>query len=239
MFARLAFAVAINVDPDVLIVDEALSVGDARFQSKSIKKMEEIREKGTTILFVSHATEQIKRFCTKAIWLENSTVKLIGDPAIVTDKYLDHISVKASETISTEQTRQTSGRLAKIKNFSLNKSTVSTFDSLEIIIKYEVFEEDLPDLLIGIAIFDNEKNYIFGPNTYLDNYQIQTNKGIHSLKYILPKISLLSGKYLLDVGIFLDKGIVNLDYINNISSFIIENTYFTEGKVYLEHSWQQ
>lgn len=66
MFARLAFAVSINVEPDILIVDEALSVGDTRFQVKCIDKMRELQESGTTILFVTHAIEQIKRFCTKS-----------------------------------------------------------------------------------------------------------------------------------------------------------------------------
>ena len=70
MFARLAFAVASNVEPDILIVDEALAVGDTRFQIKCIDKMKSLKEKGTTILFVSHATEQIKRFCNKAIWIK-------------------------------------------------------------------------------------------------------------------------------------------------------------------------
>jgi teichoic acid transport system ATP-binding protein len=238
MFARLAFAVAINVEPDILIVDEALSVGDARFQSKSIKKMEEIRDNGTTILFVSHATEQIKRFCTKAIWIENATVKLIGDPAIVTDKYIDNLVPKESINDSTAQTRQTNGKLARIIDFSLNNSKIKTFDSLEITLSYEVFDENLSDMLIGVAIFDNERNYIFGPNTYLDNYKIQTESGTHTLKYLLPKIYLLSGKYFFDVGIFADKGIVNLDYINNVSSFTIENEYFTEGRYYLEHEWK-
>ena len=238
MFARLAFAVAINVEPDILIVDEALSVGDARFQSKSIKKMEEIRDNGTTILFVSHATEQIKRFCTKAIWIENASVKLIGDPAIVTDKYIDNLVPKESINESTAQIRQTNGKLARIIDFSLNNSKIKTFDSLEITLTYEVFDENLSDMLIGVAIFDNERNYIFGPNTYLDNYKIQTERGTHTLKYLLPKIYLLSGKYFFDVGIFTDKGIVNLDYINNVSNITIENEYFTEGRYYLEHEWK-
>ena len=74
MFARLAFAVSINVEPDILIVDEALSVGDTRFQVKCIDKMRELQESGTTILFVTHAIEQIKRFCTRAIWIKNGKI---------------------------------------------------------------------------------------------------------------------------------------------------------------------
>jgi teichoic acid transport system ATP-binding protein len=79
MFARLAFAVAINVDPDILIVDEALAVGDTRFQIKCLDKMKSLKENGTTILFVSHATEQIKRFCNKAIWLKDGKIKSQGE----------------------------------------------------------------------------------------------------------------------------------------------------------------
>ena len=85
MFARLAFAVSINVEPEILIVDEALSVGDMRFQVKCIEKMKELKESGTTILFVSHATEQIKRFCTRAVWLKNGQVKEDGEASQIVD----------------------------------------------------------------------------------------------------------------------------------------------------------
>ena len=68
MFVKLAFAVASHLDPDILIVDEVLAVGDTRFQIKCIEKMKALKEQGTTVLFVSHATEQIKRFCNKAIY---------------------------------------------------------------------------------------------------------------------------------------------------------------------------
>ncbi|MBO5955611.1 MAG: ABC transporter ATP-binding protein, partial [Clostridia bacterium] len=71
MFVRLAFAVAINTDPDILIVDEALAVGDYRFQAKCYNKFEELKEKGKTILFVSHDVDSVRRFCTRALWLDN------------------------------------------------------------------------------------------------------------------------------------------------------------------------
>lgn len=87
MFARLAFAVSINVEPDILIVDEALSVGDTRFQVKCIDKMRELQESGTTILFVTHAIEQIKRFCTRAIWIKNGELIEDGEASQVVDLY--------------------------------------------------------------------------------------------------------------------------------------------------------
>jgi lipopolysaccharide transport system ATP-binding protein len=87
MMARLAFAVATAVEPDVLIVDEALSVGDAKFQKKSFARFEEFRERGKTILFVTHNTPLIEMVCTRAIYLEGGRIKQIGDPKDVVAAY--------------------------------------------------------------------------------------------------------------------------------------------------------
>lgn len=88
MKARLAFAVAINVEPDILIVDEALSVGDAAFQRKCFAKMEQIREAGATILFVSHSEGSIVSLCSRAIWISNGVQILDGEPKLVTGLYM-------------------------------------------------------------------------------------------------------------------------------------------------------
>lgn len=93
MFARLAFAVAINVEPDILIIDEALSVGDAKFQHKCIAKMNKIREKGVTILFVSHALESVKSLCNRAIWLERGKVYRDGSTSNVVEEFLYEASL--------------------------------------------------------------------------------------------------------------------------------------------------
>ena len=77
MFARLAFSVAINVEPDILIVDEALSVGDIFFQNKCYKKFAELRDKGVTILFVTHDIGSVRQMCSRVLWLEKGTPKLI------------------------------------------------------------------------------------------------------------------------------------------------------------------
>lgn len=91
MFARLAFAVAINVEPEILIVDEALSVGDVFFQNKCYKKFEELREKNTTILFVSHDVESIKQMCTKVLWIEKGRQMMFGDKIEVCNEYTNSI----------------------------------------------------------------------------------------------------------------------------------------------------
>ncbi len=92
MKARLAFAVSINVEPDILIVDEALSVGDSAFQIKCFAKMEEIRAKGATILFVSHSEGSIVSLCNRAIWISNGNQIIDGTPKLVTGLYMKHIN---------------------------------------------------------------------------------------------------------------------------------------------------
>lgn len=242
MFARLAFSVAINVEPDILIVDEVLSVGDARFQSKSIKRMEEIQKSGSTILFVSHAIEQVKRFCSKSIWIDNGNVKMRGNSAVVGDKYMEslHLTAFSTDTESDNEQFQVSlGVIGRIYEYKINKSVFKSFEQFSVKVGYEVFDDDVSDLLIGVAIYDNNRNYIFGPNTYLEKFNIDTTKGRHVISYTIPSMSLLSGEYLIDIGLFTDKGLVNLDYHKNVLKFNIENEYFTEGVVYLEHNWNQ
>jgi ABC-2 type transport system ATP-binding protein len=87
MMMRLAFSIATVVDPEILIVDEILSVGDAAFQEKSKRRMLELMGGGTTVLFVSHSLEQIREMCSRVIWLDHGTVKMDGDPQAVCDAY--------------------------------------------------------------------------------------------------------------------------------------------------------
>lgn len=87
MLARLAFSVATVMEPEVLIVDEVLAVGDADFQQKSMNRMMELMSGGTTVLFVSHSIEQIKKLCNRAIWIEHGSVQQIGDTQSVCAVY--------------------------------------------------------------------------------------------------------------------------------------------------------
>lgn len=89
MFVRLAFAVAIHLDPDILVVDEALSVGDVRFQNKCFRKLRELKEQGTTTLFVTHSSELIVRHCDRAVLLEKGAIHTTGRPGDVVNKYLN------------------------------------------------------------------------------------------------------------------------------------------------------
>lgn len=88
MFMRLAFSVAYCVEPDILVVDEALAVGDARFQAKCYRKIDELIGHGATVLLVTHSSEQVVRHCDRAIWIEDGGIRMDGDPKEVTNAYL-------------------------------------------------------------------------------------------------------------------------------------------------------
>ena len=145
MKARLAFAVSINVEPDILIVDEALSVGDAAFARKCFAKMEDIRSKGATILFVSHSEGSIVGLCNRAIWISNGNQIIDGTPKLVTGLYMKHINEnkidkskieKEYESLvnneeekpkeSKEEKEQNNSKL-KIKHLTLKNSSIEEF----------------------------------------------------------------------------------------------------------------
>lgn len=88
MYMRLAFSVAINVDADILLIDEILSVGDQHFQEKCFSKIEELKKEGKTIVFVTHGMDSVNRFCTRAVWLHQGSIKMDGDTKTVVNQYL-------------------------------------------------------------------------------------------------------------------------------------------------------
>ena len=92
MVVRLAFSIAVNVDPDILVVDEALSVGDIRFQNKCIRRMEELKNNGKTILFVTHSPGIVEAFCDRVVWLRDGTVFKDGDPSVVVRQYVNFMA---------------------------------------------------------------------------------------------------------------------------------------------------
>lgn len=138
MYARLAFSVAINIDPDILIVDEALSVGDMGFQHKCMNKMKELIEQGATVIFVSHDTFAIKSLCSRCIYLENGNIKADGNAIEVTDLYLMDTRKKIYKSEAEE--------IAYInENATRNLQEQSTETNEEIVVKQQV-ESSINDI---------------------------------------------------------------------------------------------
>lgn len=120
MFARLAFAVAINVEPDILIVDEALSVGDMRFQQKCFRKFKELQDANTTILFVTHDTGAIINYCSQVIWIHEGKKYLEGRPDDVCKKYISFMAYGLETTIEKDISSEEKTHLnsCEVENFA-------------------------------------------------------------------------------------------------------------------------
>lgn len=132
MFARLAFAVAINVEPEILIVDEALSVGDVFFQNKCYKKFEELRDKGTTVLFVSHDIGAIKQLCSRVLWIEQGVQMMVGDSNEVCTAYTNSILEKRGKNAEKDPVNVTMDSY-EINHFDLDNYPAINYTSESIL----------------------------------------------------------------------------------------------------------
>jgi lipopolysaccharide transport system ATP-binding protein len=176
MQVRLAFSVATAVRPDILIVDEALSVGDAYFQHKSFARIRHFREQGTTLLFVSHDPAAVKTLCDRALLMDAGILIRDGAPDAVLDYYNAMIAVKRadSEIVQTERetgvrmTRSGSGS-ARIASVELRTGgdlvrAIRSGESVSLEVSIDV-NDDLPELTVGMLIRDRLGNDVFGTNT--------------------------------------------------------------------------
>lgn len=111
MYVRLAFAVAINVDPELLLIDEILAVGDVTFQQKCMEKFVEFRDQGRTIVLVTHDLGSVRNFCDRAVWLEHGRISGEGDPATLVDDYTEHMLATGSGGPGMESIRRGSGEI--------------------------------------------------------------------------------------------------------------------------------
>lgn len=121
MYVRLAFAVAINVDPDVLVVDEALSVGDMNFQAKCMTAITRIQQSGATVLFVSHDTSTVKSLCLRGIYLDSGSIKMIGQASEVAEKYVRDMRTEANSEIDS---RVAANEVTISTSYNVNKSNI-------------------------------------------------------------------------------------------------------------------
>ena len=177
MHVRLAFAVATAVRPDILIVDEALSVGDAYFAHKSFDRIRQFRDAGTTVLFVSHSPGAVKTLCDRAILLDQGQLVRDGPPDAVLDYYNAMIGVQEAD-LAIRQAERDSGRVAtrsgsnaaRIENIELHSlgrpvRALRWGEPATIRIDIAV-EQDIPELTAGILIRDRLGNDVFGTNTF-------------------------------------------------------------------------
>jgi ABC-type polysaccharide/polyol phosphate transport system ATPase subunit len=168
MYMRLAFAVAISVDPDILIVDEALSVGDFMFRNRCMRRIQELRAKGVAILFVSHDLGTLQMICDKAIWLENGTIREIGDPVEISQNYSAAMEAPRGADIQAPplftSVPQHATEHARFPVFRLRRGEGAVFetgDDIEFDFTLAA-ALDLADIVLAIAVFRGIDDWVIG-----------------------------------------------------------------------------
>lgn len=245
MYVRLAFSVAIHVNPDILIVDEALSVGDAPFQHKCLKKIDEMKKNGMSILFVSHDLGAVKRFCEKALWIHQGELVAKGDSNHIVDMYNIFLKKKMGEddigkdTLSSAtEIDKSTAEILDVKFVNLKDAFIKTGDNLEIEVHYKVKDNKSDKITIGIAIFRNDHLEISSINTKLDNFLIDGKTGENTVRVTFPAFSLLPGEYYFKVGVFDYTTNVPWDFLDHSLPISVVNDYLAEGLVSLNHEWR-
>lgn len=221
MHVRLAFSVATAIRPDVLIVDEALAVGDAYFQHKSFARIREFKRQGTTLLFVSHSAPIVKSICDRAILMESGVVVRDGEP----DRVLDYYSaLVASRTLrydigdATRTGTRSGDKRASIVAISLvcghsHSSPPTSGEPLTIKVRLKALAR-LADLTVGFVIRDALGNDIFGTNTYhLQRRKFDVKEGAEvECDFHIRRLALGAGHYSLSVALHSDMTHVSGNY---------------------------
>lgn len=258
MFVRLAFAVAINVEPDILIVDEALAVGDTRFQLKCMDKFMDFMKAGKTILFVSHDVNSIKRFCKRSIWLNNGKLIMDGNTDEVTDRYMDFLKselsiedyfekIKNKGDVKIEEEEIVSGSINQIAEVSgveicdVDGNPIEEIENgqdVNLKVRYQVYDLDVEKPVVGVAIRSIDNKYICGLNTLLDGVDVPWKIGANEITLTYDRFNLTGGNYYFDIAIFDKTATVSIDYKSKIKTFFVKMDYIAEGIVVLNHSWK-
>lgn len=263
---RLAFAIAINMDADIILIDEILAVGDQAFQKKCINKLYDLKREGKTIVIVSHTIGQIESVCDKAIWLDNGEIKEIGSSKLVCKNYRDELEQKSierrkleqkelkasllkgeiedtsvlllSENAKTEATRIGSGELRYTKVEILNsQDAICNRFNVGDEIRIKLQYKCLSERCIGrISIAITREDLLFCYGNSTDYIELTYDKE-GSAELVIKELMLLPGKYHLDVHIVSTHDEM-IDAIANLIDIYISNGGEGEGGVIsMKHEW--
>ena len=256
MYMRLAFAVAINVDADILLIDEILAVGDAAFQAKCFRKLQEIKARGTTIVIVSHSMSQLEMICDRSIWIADGLVKQEGKPRDVHPRYMEWMSRKNQQEEKKKDEQETgeagetdnegnlkrwgSGevRMTGVKVFGADgteRTDFSPWDPFTIHIDYTA-QKRLDDAVIGLAIYRSDGTLVYGTNTLIDTSSPVTLKTAGTIDLIIEGLPVSNGNYSIDLALHRPDGF-NYDFWRDICTIRIADKVQTPGEIALSHQW--
>jgi len=250
MTVRLGFAVATSFQPDILLVDEVLAVGDQTFQAKCLKRIAEMQKNGVTILLVSHNLDTVRRLCQRAVWLDEGQVRAIGPAGEVVISYLSQVWKDTNIRLLTEGDAAGRGRrwgsgeaiITQVEFLDVTgqpRRAFRTGDSFVARIHYRAIQP-IPKPTFGIAIYREDGAHINGPNTTQSGCNIPVIDGEGVLDYIVDSLPLLPGRYEFTAAIYDYYSIHPYDHRHRAYPFEVEAGALpdSEGLVYIPCRWE-
>ena len=221
MYVRLAFAVAAHLEPDILIVDEVLAVGDAEFQKKCLGKMKDVSAKdGRTVLFVSHNMTALKSLCSNSLWLENGLLKMADDTVTVIDKYLGgQLLMKDERKIDCSKNESCSNDKIKFLKVEIesDEDLVKVSNSIAIYFEFENYINNA-ELNMSIVLYTQQDVCVFNSASRI----LQANTGKLSARCHIPPNFLNDEMYKVRILVVRDRSTPVID-INDIISFQVHD----------------
>lgn len=245
MTMRLAFSIATSVDPDILIIDEALSVGDNYFQQKCIDRMISFRDQGKTILFCSHSTYSVNLLCTRAIWIEKGGVRQDGQAVDVSAAYTNFLAQKtdaAAQENRSELKRIGSQLPVMIKSIALNGQSgpIALKHREALNVELEFYNTANSPFCIAMGIRRSGEKYWHAVNMTHDGHEPLKTKGTGRVMLRYPSLPLLQGQYSIVGFILDDSGLLCHHKMESSPFTIIPPPQWNNemGLLALDHEWK-
>jgi ABC-2 type transport system ATP-binding protein len=224
MYVRLGFSVAINVDPDVLLIDEVLAVGDADFQRKCAEKIADFRRQGKTIVIVSHSLPSVRTLCDEVALLEHGHLRDLGPAPEVVDHYLAEAFSDRSDEGGHPRWGSGEVRIERIELVDREGHVgrrPRTGDDVILRFHYKA-RETVTDVMVGLAIETVEGFVVTGPNTRESGLRCERLTGEGFLDYRVPRFPLLPGTYDVTAAVYSADGLHPFDHVPHLLRFDVE-----------------
>ena len=243
MYLRLAFALAISIDPEVLVIDEALAVGDQHFQTKCVDRIANFRARGRTIVFCSHNMYQVKKLCDRALWLRAGRVAALGPVDEVVDAYLEYTRARDdAEAAATPERR--GGDVLRIVRVSVEDregravETIATGDPLTVRVWVERAPSSDVTPAIGIALVRNDGLVCYCVSTEMDGVAMRPlPDGRFTIALHVPELPLLGGGYYVNVATTDDRALIAYEARERLNPFRVRNPSDEYGIMRIAHRW--
>jgi lipopolysaccharide transport system ATP-binding protein len=239
MTVRLGFSVAAHLEPDILLVDEVLAVGDLAFRTKCQVRIQELRNTGVAIILVSHNLHTISHICTRSITLDRGQIIFDGETERAIDAYRTSLMEKHQGMEDSLRAGTGELRIAGVQILNegdIEQQEFETGDPVKIRIHYQT-QEPVNNPVVNIVIHVLNSHQVTGIRTDFDNLELGTLNGEGTLDILIPQLNLLPNIYTLDAVAFHNDGYTFYDRVNKINHLKIKGGLEINGTAYLPHTW--